>query len=304
MCLDLAINPGTVGGPDAELGPSTTDAVTRVVEAMMRFGSSSIIALSGVPGTGKTFVAGRAAHEFASSPEHVREIQFSPAMSYEEFMEGPRLHKEGVVYEMGAFLEWNERANIAPKEDFVLLIEEFTRADLPRVLGELLTYVEYRDRNFFTVYDRHVPRRVAENLAILVTLNPMDRSAVQLDDALIRRLRLISFPPSTAMLIEMLEGNGIAAQVRDKLAELFESCLLEGSDDFADMMPFGHGVFADVHAEEDLWPLWQERLRFMLRRPRQPTRHPWAETIRDHYPWADDPNYRLADHGVAADDTH
>jgi 5-methylcytosine-specific restriction protein B len=295
ICAAHAVNRHVLQTPgEGEVGPQTAEAIQRVVQALGDFGDKSIIALAGVPGTGKSHVAALAAVEFASDPSLVRAIQFSPAMSYEEFIEGPRLSGQGIAYEPGAFLEWNEEAHAHPDDSYVLLIEEFTRADLPRVLGELLTFVEYREREFTTIYDRSTLRTIASNLVLLVTFNPSDRSAIQLDDALIRRLRIIPFPPSTEMLEEMLSQREVGSEVTSALAELFSACRGAAPADFDDLMPFGHGVFAEVRGEEDLYSLWQDRLRFLIRRPGGQL-HPLADVIREHYPWAVSPDFRIGD---------
>jgi hypothetical protein len=64
--------------------------------------------------------------------------------------------------------------------------------------------------------------RIAENLTIVATYNPTDRSALELDAALMRRLRIITCPPDTGQLREMLDA--LPSVVVDKLAALFEAC--------------------------------------------------------------------------------
>ncbi|MCC6427331.1 MAG: AAA family ATPase [Phycisphaerales bacterium] len=275
-------------------GTATEAKIGEAVAACQRHGARSIVALSGVPGTGKSFVAGIAAQRLASDPLMVREIQFHPTFSYEEFIEGYRATASGgFAIEKGLFLEWNDLALDDPTHKYVLLIEELTRANLPAVLGELMTYVEHRDRTFTTVYSRR-PIRVAENILILATLNPRDRSALELDDALLRRLRLIPFPPDNQQLREMLNGRGLATPVLNKLASLFDECRGQFGGDFDALMPFGHGMFSEVSAEApDLFELWKQRISPLLNPPgRQP--HPFAEVIEQHYPW------RSADARVAA----
>jgi len=191
-------------------GEKTEARIAEVVSACERYGAGSIVALAGVPGTGKSFIGSIAAQRFTDEPLLVREIQFHQSFSYEEFVEGMRIDQSGgVAVVPGAFLEWNERASDDPKNKYVLLIEEFTRANIAAVLGELLTFVEHRDRHFMTVYSRR-PVKVAENLTILATYNPTDRTAIDLDNALIRRLRIIRFPPCVEQLSEMLEGRGLS----------------------------------------------------------------------------------------------
>ena len=111
---------------------------------------------------------------------------------------------------------WNEQASDDENQPYVLLIEELTRANLAAVLGELMTYIEHRTRPFLTVYSRR-PVLVAKNITVIATYNPTDRSALEIDLALLRRLRIIDFPPSTDQLAEMLGKNGVPANVIEKL---------------------------------------------------------------------------------------
>ena len=269
-----------------DCGDKTEAQINRVIAACEAYGSSSIIALSGVPATGKSFIAAIAAQRYAGEPTRVREVQFHQSFSYEAFVEGLRITESGAVEPVsGVFMEWNELAADDGALRYVLLIEELTRANVASVLGELLTYVEFRDRHFFSIYSRRAIS-VAPNLTILATFNPVDRSAIDLDDALLRRLRIIEFPPSATLLEEMLKQNGLEKRVIDRLKGVFTSCETEFGSDYATLMPFGHGVFAEVRNEEDLFPLWRERLRHMLYRPLLDP-HAFAETIEKAYPWRD-----------------
>jgi len=270
-----------------DYGTATENAITRVVSACEKYGDRSIVAIAGVPGTGKSFVASIAAQRFTNEPLLVREIQFHQSFSYEEFIEGLRIDASGAVtVQPGVFMDWNDRATDDPGQRYVLLIEELTRANLSSVLGELLTYVEYRDRPFHTIYSRR-PCFVAPNLTLLATYNPTDRSALELDAALIRRLRIIRFRPSTEQLTEMLKDSDLSVGAFSRLGELFEACEKRAGDDYEYLMPFGHGVFAGVKQEQpDLHELWVERIEHMLRRPLLEP-HPLYETVRDAYPWRD-----------------
>lgn len=279
-------------------GPATEEQIANVVRACENYGGTSIIALAGVPATGKSFIAAIAAQRHAAEPTRVREVQFHPSFSYEEFVEGLRIEAGGAVSAAsGVFLEWNELATEDGELRYVLLIEELTRANLSSVLGELLTYVEHRDRQFYTMFSRRAVR-VAPNLTILATFNPVDRSAIDIDDALLRRLRIIDFPPDVAQLMEMLAANGLPQHVAEPLSRVFVDCRENFPDDFETLMPFGHGVFAEVSDEEDLAPLWHQRLRRMLYRPLLDP-HPFSEVIADAYPWKD-ASYRTTPPDVVA----
>lgn len=273
-------------------GTTTEAKIAEVIEACKRYGDRSIIALSGVPGTGKSFSAAIAAQRFTGEPLLVREIQFHQSFSYEEFIEGLRIDESaGVKVVPGIFLEWNQRALEDVGNRYALLVEELTRANLPAVLGELMTYLEHRDRPFVTIYSRK-PVQVAKNLTVLATFNPTDRSAIDLDTALIRRLRIIRFPPSTQQLAEMLSNAGLDDKVMAKLQALFSTCEERFQDQYEHLMPFGHGIFADVRNEQpDLHRLWVERIQHLLRRPLiEP--HAFVDVIEECYPWRD-PNYKV-----------
>lgn len=280
-------------------GKATEAKIAEVMEVCRRYGRTSVVALAGVPGTGKSFIASIAAQRLASDPLLVREIQFHPSFSYEEFVEGLRIGNDGgISVKPGVFLEWNQAALDDTDRTYVLLIEELTRANLPSTLGELLTYIEYRERSFLTMYSRR-PVHVAPNLLILATYNPTDRSALELDNAVLRRLRVIEFRPDPMQLEEMLSGRGLREEVVSKLQALFEACERQ-HEDYEFLMPFGHGVFAQIQDEQpDLHHLWQERIKHLLYRPLVEP-HPFAETIARHYPWRD-PNYEVPDE-LAGDD--
>jgi hypothetical protein len=272
-------------------GPATEAAINRVVDALGKFGRRSIVALAGVPGTGKSHIASIAAQRFATDPLMVREIQFHQSFSYEEFIEGLRMDGSGgVKYMPGIFQELNALALEDDQHQYVLLIEEFTRANVAAVLGELLTYLELRHRPFYTMYGRK-PIFVAPNIAILATYNPVDRTAVEVDSALLRRLRVLHFPPADPQLAEMLSANGLPGPVIANLESLFAACKKAHAKEYDDLMPFGYGVFADVTAEADLSDLYRQRLRYMLRRPLLDP-HPFTDTIEKNYPWMD-PSFRV-----------
>ena len=264
-------------------GKATEDAIQAVVQACERYGDRAIVALAGVPGTGKSFIASIAAQRFSGEPLLVREVQFHQSFSYEEFIEGLRIDASGVSVVPGVFLDWNQRALDDPERRYVLLIEEFTRANLASVLGELMTYIEHRHRPFVSVYSRR-PVYVAKNLTILTTYNPTDRTAIGLDNALIRRLRIVRFLPSCEQLREMLGGK-VSPEVVKKLEEVFTECQKLFGPDYEHLMPFGHGIFADIQSESpDLHLLWKERIEHLLRRPLVES-HPFTDAIEKLYPW-------------------
>lgn len=268
---------------------ATEDKIQEVVKAAERYGTTSMIALAGVPGTGKSYLGRAAADRVATHKTLVYEMPFHPAVTYDRFMEGMLIDSTGATtFVDGPFKDWNDRALRDPENIYVFLIEELTRTNVPAVLGELMTYVEHRDRYFETMYSR-TSVHVAENLRILATFNPIDRSALNLDAALFRRLRIIDFPPDPGQLRDMLavpERNLPSAAI-EKLVGMFEKCKEARPAEFDSTMPFGHGIFDEVTDERpDLHDLWNERLVKMLRRPLfEPD--PFFQVVQSEYPWTD-----------------
>jgi 5-methylcytosine-specific restriction protein B len=177
-----------------------------------------------------------------------------------------------------------------PANTYVLLIEEFSRADLPSVLGELMTFIEHRDEAFRLPISQ-TDVQVAENLVVLATMNPRDRSALEIDEALLRRLRIVDCPPDMDQLDEMLratlEGDQTTVdQVVSAARGVFEACEENFPDLYRSEMPFGHGIFAASRNADTLRDLWEQRISRMLYRA-QGLSHPFAEVIRDAYPWRD-----------------
>lgn len=266
-------------------GARTQEKIDEIVDALGKHGRSCIVLLSGVAGTGKTYLALAAAQKHAGHPLLVKQIQFHQSYSYEDFIEGLHPTRDGgFAPRDGVFLEWNDAALRDPSNNYVLLIEELSRANIGAVLGELMTYLEYRDRLFETPVTRR-RLRVAGNISILATMNPRDRSALELDDALLRRVRIMNCPPSVELLGEMLGGSLEPGLIKG-IARVFEECRSRHADTYEYEMPFGHGMFAGVESEDDLHRLWAERIKYILHRPVTP-QHQYCSDIEEVYTWTE-----------------
>lgn len=249
----------------------------RVIDRCRQFGGSRIISLVGAAGTGKTALAREAALVLADSDlTRVEVVQFHAAFTYEEFVGGlAPAEGGGFTPTAGVLIDFNDRAKLDPDRTHVLVIDEVSRADTANVLGELLTYVEYRDRAFrIPVLDRTVT--LAPNLVILATMNPADRSVINMDDALVRRLRQITVPRSTEALRAILSGAGMADELGEQVCNWFDGLPAD--------TPFGHGLFVDVVRASDLHELWHEQLAFFLRRGGISV-YPDPSAVEDGYVW-------------------
>ncbi len=144
-----------------------------------------------MPGTGKTHVARNLARFLTDGrPDAVRLVQFHPAYSYEEFVEGIKVRsvavdgRHDVTYPVEDGLLQHRAAEAKqPALPFVLVIDEINRGNLPRIFGELLYLLEYREQAVQPPYSRR-HFRLPANLIVLGTMNAADRSVALLDHAL------------------------------------------------------------------------------------------------------------------------
>lgn len=164
--------------------------------------------LQGPPGTGKTFVARALAEFLAQNPERVTLVQFHPATTYEDFVQGLRPE----IGEVGAFtlrdgplLEAANRAKQEPHATHVIIIDEINRANLPAVFGELYFLLEYRDAEVTLNYG--APFQLPKNLLFIGTMNTADRSIAAIDSALRRRFFIRDLRPGEVPMVDVLEHH-------------------------------------------------------------------------------------------------
>jgi 5-methylcytosine-specific restriction protein B len=168
------------------------------------------VILYGPPGTGKTFVAERLAkHLIAGGDGFSDLVQFHPAYSYEDFMEGIRPYSvDGQLsYDLkpGRFLQFCAEAR-AVEGTCVLIVDEINRANLARVLGELMYLLEYRQNTIpLTSGSRFA---VPANVVLIGTMNTADRSIALVDHALRRRFAFLRLKPNLDLLRKYHSSTG------------------------------------------------------------------------------------------------
>ena len=216
---------------DAATDPADTDDLIAAAAANLHIDRSVLddilgllkdkgqVVLYGPPGTGKTYLAKTLAAAIAGDdPARFTVVQFHPAMSYEDFIEGLRPEETTsgqVMYRLrkGHLMRIAKHALDSPVPH-VMVIDEINRANLPKVLGELLFLLEYRKDAIPLLYEPEASFRLPENLWFIGTMNTADRSISLIDAALRRRFHFVPFfptqPPMDAVLERFLEDNGFS----------------------------------------------------------------------------------------------
>ena len=213
------------GGPNlAELADELLVDVEFLKDIVELLKDKGQVILYGPPGTGKTYLARKLAEALAPDEDRRALVQFHPSTSYEDFFEGYRpagtSSDGGIRFELtrGPLARMAARAADVPAERHVMIIDEINRGNLPRVLGELLFLLEYRDEIVQTLYrPEEEPFSLPDNLWFIGTMNTADRSIALVDAALRRRFHFVPFFPDSGpmagLLSRWLEREGEPAWV-------------------------------------------------------------------------------------------
>ena len=204
--------------------------VDEVIEVLQVFKNAVI---EGPPGTGKTFVVKEIADAWQKRTGRALEgtgngayaITFHPSTSYEDFIEGLRFSETTKAFapKDGFLKRAIEHATDNPHSDFLVLLDELNRANVPKVLGDVLVCMEASKRSHWSAASNEWeggfsvtlpysgdPFSIPDNLYILGTMNTSDRSITPLDSALRRRFAFVRAEalPTAALRAAIVEVNG------------------------------------------------------------------------------------------------
>ena len=194
------------------------------------------VILYGPPGTGKTYETAQRCVELCDGEATDSEIRsryrelveagriefitFHQSYGYEEFVEGLRPETGSdagirLAATDGVLKRIARRARENEGEAHVLVIDEINRANVSKVMGELITLLEEDKRqgaeNEVAVTLPHSGERftLPANLHLLGTMNTADRSIALLDTALRRRFQFVELAPAPDLLQAAAEATGV-----------------------------------------------------------------------------------------------
>jgi 5-methylcytosine-specific restriction protein B len=148
-------------------------------------------------------------------------VTFHPSYSYEDFIEGFRPHDTGegslsLRLADGVFKRVCHAALAQPAKRFLLVVDEINRANVAKVLGELITLLEIDKRGLLiTLPQSKESFCIPPNVFLLGTMNTADRSIKLLDAALRRRFAFIELMPD----VEVLRGAKVGTLALDDFLE-------------------------------------------------------------------------------------
>lgn len=223
------------------------------------------VILSGPPGTSKSFFAAAAAHVLADGDEsRHRFVQFHASFQYEDFMLGFTPIEGGFKFKEGPFLKLVKAAADDKDHKYVLVIDELSRADVGRVFGEALTYVDRTKRELKFNIANGDEIKVPSNFVIIATMNPFDRGVDEVDAAFERRFGKISMDPSAEFLEDILDDNGMDEDLKRRVVGWFGR--INGHAHRNPSAAVGHAYFTTAVDEASLTDIWDYQLKYLVQR--------------------------------------
>ena len=198
--------------------------------------------LTGVSGTGKTYLAQQVARALVGDggkPGQIEQVAFHPSYDYADFVEGLRPSGAGFVLEPGSFKSFCWRALEQPELPFVFIIDDFNQGDVRTILGEVVTLLDpdYRgvEHRIKTQYHSVLMRSyqaalaardqvaissikfadgffVPHNVFVIATMNEFEGRAEPLDSAVWRRFVCYELKPQDRL--SMLKEANLACSVQ------------------------------------------------------------------------------------------
>lgn len=110
-------------------------------------------------------------------------------------------------------------------------------------MGEVFSLVEesYRGEENGILLRSGEKFWIPADVVFLMTMNTVDKSTEEVDDALLGRVYAVEFPPRPEDLKAILVSNGVDSELQDKITQLYAEILT--------VYPLGHGYFSGLSSD-------------------------------------------------------
>ncbi|MDY2990633.1 MAG: AAA family ATPase [Hornefia butyriciproducens] len=226
-----------------------TSAPEAQLQALISQGEKAIL-LYGPPRTGKT----RAIDNIFGRDSSDRcTIQLHEGWGYENLIIGLFPQPDGSF-------KWLDGALLRAINDGkkIIVLEEVNRTHLSQALGEVFSLIEsaYRGEKNAIELPNGQSFYIPEDVTFFFTMNNIDTSTEDIDDALVGRMASIFFPPRIEDLNEMLSSIGIDEISKENIKTVFN--VIQQS------YPLGHGYFARMTNSTNFIQYYVSRIRPVL----------------------------------------
>lgn len=245
-------------------GPTWLNADPRAeLEALVQTGAKAIL-LYGPPRTSKTHAIDALIPR--DSPER-ETIQIHNGWGYDDLMVGLRPEGERWNYKPGPLLK------AIREQKLYIVLEEINRTEFSQAIGEVFSLLEegYRGEQHKIRLRDGEEFYIPETVLVMCTMNTLDRSTEEVDDALFGRMAAVEFPPRVEDLQTILDANGVTGTTAEKIRELFATILRA--------YPLGHGYFAGFKPDTRPINYYRTRIRPVLQKHLQNYRDDALRTI-------------------------
>lgn len=251
----------TVSSAPAWLKQDPKDQLRELIDS----GEKAIL-LYGPPRTGKTRVIDSIVPR--DSAERVS-IQLHEGWTYENLIIGlqPETDTDRFSWKIGPLA----KAILENKK--YIVVEEINRTKISQALGEVFSLIEaaYRGEDNGIILPNGEKLWIDSDVLFFFTMNTLDESTEDVDDALLGRMACIEFPPRVEDLADMLAQKEIDDETSNKIKDFYNIVL--------EYYPLGHGYFAGFTKESNFISYYVSRIRPTLQNHFQSARSEIVDQI-------------------------
>lgn len=226
-----------------------TESPENQIKDLIEQGEHAIL-LYGPPRTGKT----RAIDQlFERKSDDRCTIQLHEGWGYENLITGFFPDKEGNF-------DWRDGVllHALRSSKKIIVLEEVNRTRLSQALGEVFSLLEsaYRGEEHAIELPNGESLFIPEDTVFFFTMNTIDASTEDIDDALIGRMASVNFLPRIEDLNSILVAAEVDDASREKIKTVFNTIMA--------VYPLGHGYFANIKKSTNFMRYYLSRIRPVL----------------------------------------